>query len=190
MNPPAIVHRAAEGARDVWGWAAFFPLFGFPIGFLAIICGSVKYRRGGRRLLVLGLTGILCGTVVPYGALLYFGYGQRAGVFDALRAKEMQDDLNLAVKLIEFFKISHGHYPISLEELDSSLPEGSQQKRALRDPRWKVQLGMPQFFYYQLVDERHYYLRAVGVKGEPFSSTSIAPSKDLRSGNVGLLSSP
>lgn len=39
------------------------------------------------------------------------------GVFDALRAKEMQDDLNLAVKLIEFFKISHGHYPISLEEL-------------------------------------------------------------------------
>src|SRR3546814_19495008 len=62
-------------------------------------------------------------TIVLYGALFYFGFAQRGGVYDDLRAKLAQSTINSLVPSIELYKTQNGKYTESLKLLQGSLPK-------------------------------------------------------------------
>jgi hypothetical protein len=172
-------------APFVVGGLSFIPLVGVLFGVVAIIWALATKRAGRGKLALIGLGGIGF-TFMVYGALFYFGFAQRGGVYDDLRTQLAHSSLNTLVESIEFYKVQYGHYPESLEGLRSSLPK--QSIVMIHDPT-DVQFGKPaRFFYYQRVDEGHYYLRGVGRDGIPFTPDDILPQITAKPGSrMGLL---
>lgn len=154
----------------VFGGLSFIPCLGVPFGLVAIVLAFIKGPRGAA---YLGGAGITC-TVLLYGTLFYMGMIQRGGVYDGLRAKMAVTMLNSTVKEIEYYKLQHGSYPTSLEELKDqekdSFPSSS-------DPTSMERGNMNELFFYQLDSSgKYYYLRSVGADGKPFTSDDILPS--------------
>jgi hypothetical protein len=168
---------------------SFIPLVGVLFGVVAIGWGLFARRRGSKRIAILGAAGI-CFTVLIYGGLFYFGAVQRGGLYDELRTKMAQGDLNILVKSVEFYKQTHGEYPASLEELKSSLPAGSQDSLATIDPRIIKSSQGDRLFYYRRVDAEHYYLRGIAPDGKPFSPGALVPQVGGPSSRLGLLIEP
>ena len=172
----------------VVGGMSFIPLVGVLFGVVAIAWGLVTKRGGGKKLAIIGAPGIAC-TFIIYGSLFYFGFVQRGGVYDHLRGQLAQTMLNSLVPAVETYRVEHGSYPESLEELRNSLPKNSFIMVA--DPR-NVGFGhTPSSFYYERVGNDHYYLRAVGPSGKPFGAGDLVPQVDPASLNkLGLLIEP
>jgi hypothetical protein len=165
---------------------SFIPLAGVPFGLVAIFWGLLTRRRGGLKLTALGSAGITT-SAVAYGALFYFGFYHRGGIFDELRSKMARGLLTNLVREIEYFKIQHGRYPALLEELK---PEAGQERFiSIYDPNI-VGFQVPQRpFYYELQpDGTHYYLLSVGRDGQPYTADDILPGipEEERS-RIGLL---
>lgn len=171
----------------VVGGLSFVPLVGVLFGMTAICWGLLTEKRGGRKLVMMGIGGIAF-TLVTYSALFYFGFVQRGGVYDKLREQLTTTMLTDLVPAIEFYKTQYGHYPESLEALKSALPAASNVM--IDDP--SVSIGTStRSFYYELADSAHYYLLAVGADGVPFTKDDVKPS--LRAeprGGVGLIEKP
>jgi hypothetical protein len=70
----------------VIGGLSFIPLLGVLFGLIAIVWGLSAWRGGGKKLALVGAAGIGF-TILVYGALFYFGFAQRGGVYDDLRMK-------------------------------------------------------------------------------------------------------
>jgi len=68
-------------AAYVVGGMSFIPLIGVLFGFAAIAWGLATKKLGGKRLAAIGGAGIAF-TLVLYGALFYFGFAQRGGIYD------------------------------------------------------------------------------------------------------------
>jgi hypothetical protein len=170
----------------VIGGLSFFPLFGVLFGVAAIIWGLSARQRGGVRLALVGAAGILF-SVLLYGGLFYFGFVQRGGIYDDLRTKLAQNNLNALVQSVEFYKLGHGAYPDSLDTLKASLNKGSLEAIYVLDPRISPTGKQGQFFYYKRVDSDHYYLRGVAPDGMPFSSGALVPQTPAPGGKIGLL---
>jgi hypothetical protein len=169
----------------VLGGMSFIPLIGVLFGIIAIIWGLVTKKLGGKRLAAIGAAGIGF-TIILYGALFYFGFMQRGGVYDDLRTKLAQTTLNSLVQSIEFYKVQHGDYPESLKVLQESLPKDS--FTTVLDPTDVKVGGQPRYFYYERVGQDHYYLRGVGPDGQPFTPDDIVPQLSSAPGSeVGLL---
>ena len=173
----------------VVGGLSFIPLIGVLFGVAAIAWGLLTRRRGGRTLAVMGLAGIGL-TVTLYGGLFYFGAVQRGGVYDGLRAKLAQSNLDSLVPTVEFYKLSHGVYPESLEALRSSLPKDSFAALNVSDPRVMDGGGFGRVFHYKLVDSNHYYLRGLAPDGKPFSPGALVPQVSASAAQLGLLIDP
>ena len=169
---------------------SFIPLIGILFGLIAIGLGLLNRRRPDHALALVGAAGIIGLTVLPYGALLYFGEVQRGGIYDGLRLKLAQHELNTAVELVERYKVNNGEYPDSLEQLKSSLPANSDESKALSDPRYMRFGEQARLFYYQKVDSSHYYLRGIAPDGKPFSPGALVPQIDKFRPPIGLLVSP
>jgi hypothetical protein len=172
----------------VLGGMSFIPLLGILFGIAALTWGLVTKRAGGKKLALIGAGGIGF-TFVLYGGLFYFGFVQRGGVYDHLRDQMAQSMLNSLVPAIEYYKVEHGSYPESLEELRKSLPKNS--FIFVADPR-NVGFGRtPENYYYKRVGDNHYYLRGVGQSGKPFGPDDIVPQVDRASlSKLGLLIEP
>src|SRR5262249_51964565 len=91
------------------------------------------------------------------------------------RTKMAQANLNSLVKTIEFYKITHGDYPESLEALKASLPKDSFEMLSLYDTRRSSDFVPNHYFYYRRADSSHYYLRGVAPDGKPFSPGALVP---------------
>ena len=164
---------------------SFVPGIGIVFGIIAVVWGLATQRSGGRKIAVLGCCGVGL-SVVLYSSLFYFGFVQRGGVYDGLRRKMAESTLITLVQAIEFYKIQHGQYPDTLETLNKSMPKGSMV--FVFDPTDTRIGGTPRYFYYELVDESHYYLLGVGPDGKPFTNDDILPKIDpIPGGHVGLL---
>lgn len=168
------------------GGASFIPGIGILFGIIAVVWGIA---RRAWALVALGAGGILL-TVVAYGALFYFGFLQRGGVYDKLRSQLAINQLNSAVKDIEFYKLQHGRYPASLGEAE---PKEKMRMNNFMDPT-SIQHGgtLNGRFYYQFDPSgAFYYLRSVGQDGVPFTSDDIVPTltEDERK-NTGLRLQP
>jgi hypothetical protein len=173
----------------VVGGLSFFPLLGVVFGLVAIVWGLAARRRGGVKLAIVGAAGIAF-TVIIYGALFYFGFVQRGGVYDELRAKMAQNNLNALVQSVEFYKLGHGEYPDSLETMKDSMPKGSLETIYVFDPRTMPFGKAGSYFYYRKVDADHYYLRGVAADGKPFSPGALLPQVAAPNGKLGLLTEP
>ncbi len=178
--------RAKLGASPyVVAGLAYIPLIGVVFGVVALVWGFATKKRGGRRLAAIGAGGITF-TVTLYGALFYFGVGQRGGVYDELRSKLAATTLTSLVNAIEVYKLQTGRYPDSLEMLRQSLPEDS--PITVFDPTDVRMDGKARQFYCEVLDAGHYYLRSVGRDGQPFTPDDILPVVEVKPGSkLGLL---
>ncbi len=169
----------------VLGGLSFIPAIGVVFGACAITWGLVTRKAGGRRVAWIGAAGIGC-TVLVYGALFYFGFMQRGGVYDDLRSKMAQSTINSVVPVIEMYKLQSDSYPESMAALQGSLPKDSTVM--LFDPS-TMRLGqVPAYFFYQRVGPDHYYLRGLGPDGVPFTADDIVPQISIANGSkIGLL---
>ena len=164
---------------------SFIPLLGVLFGLVAIIWGLSTKKAGGKKLAFIGGGGIAF-TVVLYSALFYFGFMQRGGVYDELRKELSETTLTSLVQAIEFYKVQNGKYPESLEILKKSLPENPFV--IIVDPTDVKLGGKPRYFYYELLDNEHYYLLGVGPDGKPFTADDILPKMKLSAqSKIGLL---
>ena len=170
---------------------SFFPGLGVLFGLIVIVWGLAVRRRGGAKLALIGAGGIAF-SIILYGGLFYFGFVQRGGLYDGLRAQLAQNNLNALVKSVEFYKLNHGEYPDSLVILQASAPKGSIESVHALDPR-ALAFGNEKdsrYFYYKKVDQDHYYLRGVAPDGKPFSPGALVPQVDVSGGKIGLLIAP
>jgi hypothetical protein len=177
---------------------SFIPLIGVLFGLIVIVWGLATRHRGGGRLALIGAGGIAF-TVIIYGALFYFGVARRGGAYDELREQLAQSNLNSAVKTIEFYRLSKGSYPESLDEICPSGPpspskslEKSFDCAMLIDPRilaGRSMLSVERFFY-KKIDADHYYLRGVAPDGKPFSPGALAPQVSVDATKLGLVIDP
>jgi hypothetical protein len=172
----------------VIGGMSFIPMLGVLFGVIAIVWGLVTKKSGGKRLAAIGAGGIGF-TIVLYGALFYFGFAQRGGVYDDLRAKLAQSTINSLVPSIELYKTQNRKYPESLKVLKDSLPKDGFV--AVFDPSVVALGGEPRYFLYERVGEDHYYLRGLGSDGKSFTRDDIVPQIALQPGSkIGLLVEP
>lgn len=185
---------ASEGDKKlgafpfVIGGLSYIPLIGVLFGIAALIWGLSTKRKGGKTLAIVGAGGIGF-TFLVYGGLFYFGMIQRGGVYDDLRAKLAQSQLNQLVQSLEFYKLQHGSYPASLEELQKATPN---TLTSIYDPT-DVSSGLGhrlRYFYYERAGTDHYYLRGAGRDGQPFTADDILPQADASSDKIGLLLEP
>jgi hypothetical protein len=164
---------------------SFIPLIGVPFGIATLIWGLRTKKLGGRRLATIGACGIAT-TFIVYGALFYFGFQQRGGVYDDLRAKLAQSSINSLVPAIEFYKVQNGEYPASLEQLQKSLPKDGFV--SVFDPSAVQLTDKPRYFFYERVGNENYYLRGLGTDGKPFTADDIVPQiPKTPGGKLGLL---
>jgi hypothetical protein len=169
----------------VIGGMSFIPLIGVGFGVAAIIWGLVTKKPAGKRLAAVGAGGIAF-TVLLYGALFYFAFQQRGGVYDDLRARLGQSCINSLVPAIEFYRVQNGNYPESLEALQKSLPKDGLV--FVFDPSVTGFGTQPRYFFYERVGNDHYYLRGLGTDGTPFTTDDIVPQIPTAAGSkLGLL---
>lgn len=164
---------------------SFIPGIGIIFGIIALIWGILTKKSGGKVLAIMGACGIGL-SVILYGSLFYFGFVQRGGVYDELRAQSSQIAMTSLVQAIEFYKIENGHYPDSLETLEQSLPENS--PIFLFDTT-DVSFGnSPRYYHYELKDPSHYYLLSVGADGKPYTNDDILPNVEIKpDSKIGLI---
>jgi hypothetical protein len=179
--------RLGAGAF-VLGGLSFIPLIGVVFGIAAIVWGLVSRKKGGTALALVGAGGIAF-TCALYGGLFYFGWVHRGGIYDELRARSAQIQLNQLVQSVEFYKITRGEYPASLEQIQEVV--GKTTPIFIHDPTDVRFAGTPRYFHYERVGTDRYYLRSVGPDGEPFTPDDIVPQVDgALAGKVGLLIEP
>jgi hypothetical protein len=169
----------------VIGGVSFIPGIGIIFGIIAIIWGLVTKKLGGKKLAIIGACGI-CFSVILYSSLFYFGFVQRGGVYDDLRAQLSKSTITSLVQAIEFYKIQNGKYPESLETLRKSLPKNSMV--FVHDPTHVQMGGEPRYYHYELKDESHYYLLGVGPDEKPYSNDDVLPNIEVKKNSgIGLL---
>jgi len=153
------------------GGASFIPLIGVIFGIVAIVWGILRRVRA---LVVLGFAGILF-TVILYSALFYFGFHKRGGFYDKLRSQMAVTMLNGAVKEVEYYKLQHGHYPSSIQDLDT---KDKNKVPTIFDPTFMERKGTTnKYFFYELdAAGSFYFLRSVGPDDIPFTSDDILPT--------------
>lgn len=164
---------------------SFIPIIGVLFGIVTVCWGLATSRLDGKKLAMTGAGGI-CFTFLLYGGLYYFGFKQREGTNDSLRTNMAQGDLNSLVKDVEFYRLTKGQYPESLDELQKSLPKNSFDLAFMYDPRVIQRAGSNKQFFYKRVDQGHYYLRGVAPDGNPFSPGALVP-QIAGAANIGLL---
>ena len=155
---------------------AFIPLVGVPFGIIAIVWGLATEKSGGKKLALVGGGGIVF-TVALYCSLFYFGFVQRGGIYDAVRAQMAESTITSLVPAIEFYQAQNGEYPDSLETLRRSLPKNSVV--FVFDPTDMKLRGRSRYYHYELIDSDHYYLLGVGPDGEPFTDDDILPKIEV-----------
>jgi hypothetical protein len=189
-------NRASEagarlgGGAFVLGGLSYIPLIGVVFGLAAIVWGLVSRKKGAKKLALVGAGGIAF-TFVLYGSLFYFGFVQRGGIYDSLRAQSAQHQLNQLVQSIELYKVAHGEYPASLAQLQEGLGKAKGMPVFVYDPM-DVGSGLsPRYFYYERVGTDRYRLRGIGFDGQPFTSDDIVPQvDDALAGKIGLVVEP
>jgi hypothetical protein len=94
------------------GLLCLIPLVGAFVGLGLLLYGLIKYKD--KWLAVIGAAGILF-SVIVYSSLFY---GMKhASIFKQGFSDISQMQLNSLVKNIEFYKLQHGQYPDSLQQL-------------------------------------------------------------------------
>lgn len=177
MTDTSIDHDRKElGALPfVVAGLSFIPLLGVPFGLVSIAWGLLSKKAGGKKLAVVGASGIAF-TAVIYSVLNFWGSAER---FKDARSKAATSAVTSLVQSIEFYKTQYGRYPEMLDGLRKSLPATATVFTI--DPSGVGTGDGPTDFHYELADENtRYYLLGVGPDGLPFTDDDILPEIDMR----------
>jgi hypothetical protein len=159
------------------GLLCLIPLVGAFVGLGLLLYGLVKYKD--KWLTIIGAFGILF-TVGIYSFLFYY---MKNGDLSKKGFSEIsQTQLNSLVKNIEFYKIQHGQYPDSLQELltDDKLA-------TINDPIQTVQLRKNSFYNYKKIGDK-YSLFSSGQDGKPNTKDDLFPQITIAdSSKIGLI---
>jgi hypothetical protein len=153
----------------------FIPAFGVPFAIATIILGLVRFKQGGKKLILLGCLGTAL-TVGLYGTLFYKGFMERGGEFDELRRSGATLMLTELVRRIEYYRNAKGQYPGTLLELEDFL--GNTSSVTVYDLMTQQALSSREktLFFFQLTDNKsHYYLLGIGTDGKPFTADDVLP---------------
>lgn len=177
----------------LFGYAVpyIFGLLGIFFGLIVIIWGLVTKKVGGKWLSAIGTVGIFITVIIFifFHNNWYFKYiiYKELGEFDRLLIKERKSSINKLVSEIEIYHTQKGHYPTSLEAYAKSFSRNS-KVWWIYDPPYSMTNSGPRYYYYELLDETHYYLLGVGPDGIPFTSDDIVPGEPYGlKGKTGLV---
>jgi hypothetical protein len=148
------------------GLLCIIPLVGALVGLGLLLYGIIKYKD--KWLIIIGAAGIIW-TVAVYGTMDYQfknGLETRKGF-----AKISQMELNSLLKNIEFYRIQHGSYPDSLEQITED-----DKMTAINDPlrSFDKDIKKDTKYTYKRVGD-HYYLFSSGIDGIPNTKDDIYP---------------
>jgi hypothetical protein len=145
------------------GLICIIPLAGAFVGLGLILYGIFKYKD--KWLIIIGVAGIAW-TVVLYSFV--FNIDQNNPTFKNLFAETAQTELNSLFKYVEFYKIQHGAYPDSLEQLNNG-----DDMAMIYDPIPYTSKKDIKFNYQRVGN--HYYLFSSGIDGIPNTKDDIYP---------------
>lgn len=148
------------------GLLCLIPLLGALVGIALILYGILKYKD--KWLVIIGAAGIAL-TVFVYGYMFYnLKYGKDTARGFAVLS---QHSLNSLINSIEFYKMQHGDYPDSLEQLSKK-----DEKVIILDPLLmrKMDSKADMNFRYEKLQNR-YTLFSVGIDGISNTPDDIYP---------------
>lgn len=149
-----------------WGFLGLLPNFGVIAGLVLLYQGIVRLKS--RLLIMIGLADILF-TIVFWVAMRHWVFN--GPVFTRLDKQMSQGMLNTVFKSVEFYKLQHGHYPDSLQQV-----EDIKGYVWITDPlSHKGTSPQGGNFYYQKTGDR-YWLFSVGEDGQPFTADDMYPA--------------
>ena len=151
---------------------SFIPFFGILYGVIAIVWGLLRKTSEGIRSALYGLNGITLTVIIGLTIQWYV---------DSLMESQMpkwgvlaaQAEINKLVVDIEFYKRQYGDYPSKLSELKQALPNDFEVN--VNDVSYVSENSETRHFYYERVDQDHYYLLGSGRDGKPFTSDDLLP---------------
>lgn len=169
----------------IFAGMAFVPFIGFLFGVIAIFWGLVTRKSGGKRVAKIATAGLAV-TLIFYASMYYINSTERKETHDKLRVQLSQGALNRLVPALEQYKQEHTQYPESLDALKETLAKDSLV--SIDDPRSGTHANEFKPFFYQRLDDNHYYLRSVGPDEKPFTEDDLVPETSASAGaNTGLL---
>lgn len=158
------------------GGLSFAPFIGFIFGSVAVIWGLALWKTTGKRLVVVGLVGMIFSFVLQAG-LYRFGFIGRDGIPAPARDPLAQGALNALVPQIEAYKAKHGRYPKTLVALTKAT--GADGQVLIYDPTFAPTSGQPRriFHYRRMKSGKGYYLLGVGPDGKPYTADDLLPER-------------
>lgn len=165
------------------GGLSFAPFVGVVFGSVAIVWGLLLWKTTGRRLIIIGLVGMIVSFILQAG-LYRIGFIGRDGIPEPARDALAQGALNALVPQLEAYKAKHGRYPKTLTVLAKA--NAPDKHVLIYDPTFAPSSGRARrLFYYRPVKNRKaYYLLGVGADGKPYTADDILPN--ALSGTTGL----
>jgi hypothetical protein len=159
----------------VIGFASFIPVLGVLLGLVSVVLGSLRFKVGGWKLILLGVGGIFF-TVVFYGVLFNYFFKSELGKTEIYQKIALQN-LRQTVMTLEFYKQVHGKYPDHLEDLFEKKPYASHGETYLYDSSGGfATVAKLQLHQYELSsDGQSYHLFDVGSDGQPNTADDIFP---------------
>lgn len=179
--------KAEEGRfREKISWfvfipaiASLIPFIGIPFGISALLWGISDWKIGGNKAVALASLGFLL--TVLFGLNIYATINNffSSPVADNVKANYSQNSLSFLIRSIEYYKIGHGHYPNSLDDLKEK--DITFKETAFIDPATTI-IGVPtgrakerQFYYKVSDDGKSYVLFSVGADKIAFTNDDIYP---------------
>jgi hypothetical protein len=162
----------------LWGLLGLIPNVGAVAGLVLLIKGIFQFKD--KILILIGASGILFTiafwwviTAVIFKSDIFKGGFFDGNIFKAAQTKIIRGDLNTIFRYVEFYKIQHGVYPDSLEQLPLTRDNIWTFDQA---PRHGTNHEIPTFFYRKVGEK--YWLFSVGPDGKPFTVDDIYPVMD------------
>jgi len=158
------------------GIICLIPLVGAFVGLGLLLYGILKYKD--KWLSIIGAVGILW-TIIVYSTLFYAG--THAAIFKKGFEDISQMQLNSLVKNIEFYKLSHGHYPDSLKQLTED-----DKLAPINDAVQGMKMNGETYYNYEKNGDR-YFLYSSGQDGIPGTKDDLFPQIVITDSNkIGL----
>lgn len=158
------------------GGLSFAPFVGFIFGSVAVIWGLALWKTTGKRLVVIGLAGMVFSFALQ-ASLYRFGFIGRDGIPTPARDPLAQGALNALVPQLEAYKAKHGRYPKSLAALSKAT--GADGQVLIYDPTFAPASGEPRrtFHYRPVKSGTGYFLLGVGADGKPYTTDDVLPER-------------
>jgi hypothetical protein len=175
MNLETIPNRSKP--PYLLGLLCLFPLIGAFVGLGLLLYGLLKYKD--KWLSIIGAGGIVW-TILIYSSLFYAI--EHAAIFKKGFADISQMQLNSLVKNIEFYKLAHGQYPDSLQQLNKD-----DQMVPIFDPVQGMSINRTTYYNYQKMGDK-YILFSSGQDGLPNTKDDLFPQIAISdSSRIGLM---